>query len=725
MTLTQQFLIVSIFPLSFLLMVGYLWQTRSKRRSVVWYWSLTLLTAALWASSILRLYGGVTFTVPLVFTWGIIGHYAFTLTAIGVLLTTGSHLSIPHNRRILAVTISLGLWLAAVALDPTIWRYRLVDLSLVNQSIRHFDLWAAVWVASWFIPVLAAWLLTQQVNVNLPNSLYRNQVHYWLLVLNLFFIGGVLASIQQPGEPAWQEAALFLIIPAAFIGTISIVRSRLPDLQLIIRHILSRLSGTLIIFGVSWVALAFLTQALGNVPNDASRNLILALAAALFTGLFTLVYRWVNQFTQRLFLPMLARRGIVTSDYANAVGNLPDPVQLGQLFLRMVQANLAVDDGWFFTAADGPGGRLVLRPLASLGDGHPQTADFAGDSPFALYLRENSSPLAQHDVDLLEAFATMEATEKQRLQGWGRHLYLPLRAGDSLVGVVALGARHASETYDRGDFALLQSLATQISPLLAQAQNLASLRRINDYVFQQNRVLARDKQYLQALTELYAQFVGLISADLRRPFLDIGKQVHRLQQELAETGAHHSLSDLGQQITDLKHPIDRLITTAGRIQVRRSFNFQVVHLEEVAQNAIRNLRMMADARRVRVEFDSVPLPGIYGDEQQLLEAIQNILHNAIKFNKIGGTINVDCGIQGSELCVRIRDTGVGMPPERLEQVWEGFAGLISGKNGSKGAGLGLTLARFIILAHGGRVEAQSKYGSGSVFSVFLPLVFEE
>ncbi|MFQ5420890.1 MAG: hypothetical protein ACE5EY_11085, partial [Anaerolineae bacterium] len=88
MTLTQQFLVVSILPLSFLLMALYTWRQDVQRPSLGDRWLFTLATATLWASSALRYYGGVSFSVSLVHTWGVIGSYLLSLTAVGILITT-------------------------------------------------------------------------------------------------------------------------------------------------------------------------------------------------------------------------------------------------------------------------------------------------------------------------------------------------------------------------------------------------------------------------------------------------------------------------------------------------------------------------------------------------------------------------------------------------------------------------------------------------------------
>jgi signal transduction histidine kinase len=725
MTLTQQFLIISILPFSFLGMVVYVWRYEVPRRQVLVRWTLTLIAAAIWTSNVLRFYGGVTFSSSLVFTWGIVGSYGFGMTALGILLTTLVHLNIPHSQGRIAVGLSIFLWLASLGLDPSIWPYQIPDFTLARQAIRHFDLWASVWIASWLMPIISAWILAQQTKAKYPISLYRNQVHYWLLVLTLFITGGVLASIRQTDQPVWQEVSVLFIILAAFSGSVSIVRSQLTDLQLAVRQVLSRLSGTLILFGLTWAALSFTVQAITNRPTDTDPNLLLTLAAALFAGLFIITYRIVNAITQRLFLPSPARRETAMTSYTNAVGNLPEPAQIGQLFLRIIQSSLSVDDAWIFVAEDGIGGRLVLRPLASLDTQPPDSVDFDSNSPFVSHLRKNASPLVQYDIDVLSAFDDLSETERAMLTEWQRVIFTPLSAGDRLVGVLAQGAKHTGESYDRRDLELLKSLAEQISPLLAQAQNLASLHRINDYLFQQNQELARKNTHLSELSHLHARFSGLISPDLRQPFSAIGAKLHELQENLADDEAHQQfVADLQQHINDLKASIDHLINSSAHIQQRDAFNFRPVRLDEIIQRVIRSLSTMAEARQVQVEFEpDSSVPHVLGDEQQLKEAVQHLLHNAIKFSNIGGVIQLDYALADGDVCLHVIDGGVGIPEEHLDSIWSGLAE--ARDDGSQRNGLGLALTQFIIAAHGGYVKAQSEPDSGSMFSIYLPMLLED
>jgi signal transduction histidine kinase len=150
-------------------------------------------------------------------------------------------------------------------------------------------------------------------------------------------------------------------------------------------------------------------------------------------------------------------------------------------------------------------------------------------------------------------------------------------------------------------------------------------------------------------------------------------------------------------------------------------------MDEIIRQAIQNLSAMAKARRVQVELAVVGnLRPAYGDPEKLVEAVQHLLHNAIKFNKIGGQVRIECSSDGLEVAVDVIDNGVGIPGEKVDTVWDGVPkpDLKASGNGRQ-LGMGLVLTRFIVQAHGGRVDLSSKHGAGSTFSIYLPTALEE
>ena len=113
------------------------------------------------------------------------------------------------------------------------------------------------------------------------------------------------------------------------------------------------------------------------------------------------------------------------------------------------------------------------------------------------------------------------------------------------------------------------------------------------------------------------------------------------------------------------------------------------------------------------------LPPINGDAKQLRRAFTNLLDNAIKFSKRGGSIVVITGISKNDIFVKFSDQGKGIPTDDLPYVFDAFH---RGKVGTKieGFGLGLASVKAIVEAHGGRVLVESEFGKGSTFTIFLP-----
>jgi signal transduction histidine kinase len=721
MTLTQQFLIIAVLPASFLMLALFLLRARLRRRALAGRWLLTLLAAAVWASSLLVPYGGADWPLSVGYTWQVIGSYSLGLVAIGALWTTVTFLALPRAAGQAALTLSVILWLAAVGLDPAIWRYTIPAQLIAGRTVHHFDLWGAVWVTSVLLPLVTAWYFSQRAVRYSLSSLHRNQLSYWLLALTLFLLGAGLAFNREVG---WQELAALVLILGGLFGTLSVTRSKLPDLRMGMRQFSARLVSALVIFGLAWVALWFMAQAVNNSPAP-TQNLIV-LFAAIFAALFEVVHYLLWVVTRRLFLPASADPAATLSDYTDLTGSLLEPMELSELILKQVQMHLGTEDAWMLLAEEGPGGRLAFRPLANLTNKKLGVVDFGPFSPFTTYLRDHFQPFIQYDLERLEEFENLSEWEQKILAEWQRVVYMPFQAGGRLVGLLGLGPKLGSEPYSNDDMRLLKELATHLSPLLAQASIVTNLRRISDYAFQQSQALVQETRHQAELISLYNEFFKLISPELRRPFTLIDREIQQLQDKLAEQPTQRHVANLEQQLTMVRTVLNNLIGVAGRVERQSGFSLHTVHLDEVARHALRNLAPMAEARRVTVDLvvDN-RLPLAYGDEQRLGEAVQNLLHNAIKFNKIGGGVRMECGTAGNELFLNIVDDGVGIPAERLEHIWNGFSDANSMNSSSKGPGMGLALTRFIVRAHGGRVEANSKYGAGSTFSIYLPIGLEE
>jgi signal transduction histidine kinase len=131
-----------------------------------------------------------------------------------------------------------------------------------------------------------------------------------------------------------------------------------------------------------------------------------------------------------------------------------------------------------------------------------------------------------------------------------------------------------------------------------------------------------------------------------------------------------------------------------------------------------SLRPLAEDKDLLLTCDLPPSLIISGDTDHLIRLIVNLLDNAIKYTE-QGTITLSARESDGNAIVEVADTGIGIPPEHLPHIFKRLY-TVDPARSSGGAGLGLSIARQIVEAHGGRIEVQSEAGNGTKFTVYLP-----
>ncbi len=222
------------------------------------------------------------------------------------------------------------------------------------------------------------------------------------------------------------------------------------------------------------------------------------------------------------------------------------------------------------------------------------------------------------------------------------------------------------------------------------------------------------------------EFLAMLGHELRNPLSAIATALHLtgLRPDDARIGARardvlvHQTAHMTRMIDDL---LDVSRITRGKIQLRRS----TVDLRAVLDRAIDTTRPAVAARDhcLTVDLGGDALT-VDGDPTRLEQVFVNLLQNAAKYTPRGGAISVLAGREAGACIVRVRDSGVGIPPESLPQIFDLFAQVESSLARAQGGlGIGLTLVRAIVAMHGGAVSARSDGADlGSEFVVRLPLV---
>ena len=220
------------------------------------------------------------------------------------------------------------------------------------------------------------------------------------------------------------------------------------------------------------------------------------------------------------------------------------------------------------------------------------------------------------------------------------------------------------------------------------------------------------------------QFLAMLAHELRNPLAPIRNAVELMRQvETLDPAFQPSREMVERQVKHLARLVDDLLDvsriTQGSIRLRK----EAVELGTVIERAIEATRPLIDSRAhdLRVQLPTDPIH-LEADPTRLEQILANLLNNAAKYTMPGGQIRVTAAVEGGEAVVRVRDNGIGVPPDVLERVFEPFVqseGSLARSEG--GLGIGLTLVRSLVEMHGGSVEANSPgLGQGSEFVVRLP-----
>ena len=147
-----------------------------------------------------------------------------------------------------------------------------------------------------------------------------------------------------------------------------------------------------------------------------------------------------------------------------------------------------------------------------------------------------------------------------------------------------------------------------------------------------------------------------------------------------------------------------------------------VDLAALAQGVVETMRLLAESKGLRLRIDDQGPVLVRGDEARLRQVFFNVIDNAIKYTPKGGTIEVSVEANTHAARVTVQDTGIGIPAEHLPRVFDRFYRVDKARSQDQGGtGLGLTIARSIVLAHGGKMELASTVGQGTTCAVTLPL----
>ena len=303
-------------------------------------------------------------------------------------------------------------------------------------------------------------------------------------------------------------------------------------------------------------------------------------------------------------------------------------------------------------------------------------------------------------------------------------------------------------TMEQDEEKLLHSVALQnaASILLARQRSEQELVRAKQELEAKNKELAQSlatieaslrerdraraeadeaRRAAQSASDAKTRFLNMMSHELRTPLGAIGGYT-----ALLEEGIYGQLTD-GQRkyISRIRHNQAHLLELVnelldlGKIESGAfELKLSAVPVQTVVDSAHKMIDPQIRARQLQLQVEITdPDLHFHADRERVAQIVLNLLSNAVKFTPPGGSVRIMASAEAEKICVGVRDTGVGIPADKLEAVFEAFFQVDASRGGTyAGTGLGLAISRQLARAMGGDLTVKSKLGEGSTFSLSLP-----
>ena len=224
---------------------------------------------------------------------------------------------------------------------------------------------------------------------------------------------------------------------------------------------------------------------------------------------------------------------------------------------------------------------------------------------------------------------------------------------------------------------------------------------------------------LQSSFETEKQFTSDVSHELRTPVAVILSQCEYASQEgTPPEELRGSIGVIGAQARKMSALISQLLTLARADSGKQKLQYELVNLSELAEIIVEEQSIAAEEKGITLLTDIQPEILLRADETMMMRLFINLISNSITYGKPDGHTLVTLSANETEITGSVQDDGIGIPEDKLDKIWQRFYQVDPARTSgsSSGSGLGLSMVKWIVQAHGGRIEVSSRLGEGSCFT---------
>jgi PAS domain S-box-containing protein len=366
----------------------------------------------------------------------------------------------------------------------------------------------------------------------------------------------------------------------------------------------------------------------------------------------------------------------------------------------------------------------VLRRAAFLHDDPDQLEKMnAVHARFPLVFQGTSGPVGVVTAGRSTWIPELEDDHVHALAANGEHHQLlrrlqltsyvcaPIVALGKTLGAISFGSTAATRRYSAEDIAVIEDAARRIGAAFESWRSYA--------------VAARERSALEQANRTKDEFLAVVSHELRTPLNSILGWIQLLRTgELSTNETLRALEAVERGAQSQAQLIADLLDVSRIISGKLHLSLGPTDIAAVVSMVVESMLPAAQDKHIEIvsRYDAL-LPSIHGDPERLKQVARNLLSNAIKFTPSDGRVELELYRQQDEVCLKVRDTGVGIDPGFLPHVFDRFVQADSSTTRAYGGlGLGLSIVEHIVTSHGGRVHASSEgEGRGATFLVRLPI----
>lgn len=312
---------------------------------------------------------------------------------------------------------------------------------------------------------------------------------------------------------------------------------------------------------------------------------------------------------------------------------------------------------------------------------------------------------------------------------FGENLLLPMAES---AGIAILVAIILAIVISRSIAQPLQKMATVAQAIAQGDYSQAAPESGPDEVRALGQALNSMKQQVQATQQGQRDFLANVSHELKTPLTSIRGFAQAMLDGAAATpeAVQRSANIIFSEADRMRRLVEGLLDLARLDSGLRALNRTTIDLQNVLAGVSEKFSLRAKEKGVELRLELPPsLPTVHADADRLAQVFTNLMDNALKHTPAGGKVTVaavapaaPAGTTPKWVEASVGDTGPGIPPEDLSRIFERFYQVDKSRAGQAGAGLGLTISKEIVEAHGGTLRAESVVGLGSRFIVRLPVV---